>query len=69
MKIQEIQKIAKNMGINTFRMKKADIVRAIQRAENNMDCFYTPRVEYCGELLCLWREDCLLLNNIRSNET
>jgi hypothetical protein len=69
MKIQEIQKIAKNMGINTFRMKKADIVRAIQRAENNMDCFYTYRVEYCGELLCLWREDCLLLNNNRSNET
>jgi hypothetical protein len=69
MKIQEIQKIAKNMGINTFRMKKADIVRAIQGAENNMDCFYTPRVEYCGEMLCLWREDCLLLNNNRSNET
>ena len=69
MKIQEIQKIAKSMGINTFRMKKTDIVRAIQRAENNMDCFYTPRVEYCGELLCLWREECLLLNNNRSNET
>ena len=69
MKIQEIQKIAKNMGIKTFRMKKVDIVRAIQRTENNMDCFYTPRVEYCGELLCLWREDCLLLNNITSNET
>ena len=34
MKIQEIQKIAKNVGINTFRMKKADIVRAIQRTEN-----------------------------------
>jgi hypothetical protein len=69
MKIQEIQVMAKSRRINTFRMKKTDMVRAIQRAENNMDCFYTPRVEYCGELLCLWREDCLLLNNNRSNET
>ena len=59
MKIQEIQKIAKNMGINTFRMKKTDIVRAIQSAENNIDCFCTPRIEYCDELLCLWRDDCL----------
>lgn len=63
MKIQKIQVMAKKMGINTFRMKKTDIVRAIQRVENNMDCFCTPRVEYCGELLCLWREDCLSLTN------
>jgi hypothetical protein len=69
MKIQEIQKIAKKMGINTYRMKKGDIVRAIQRAENNMDCFYTPRVEYCGELLCLWREDCLSLIGGINRET
>lgn len=69
MKIQEVQAIAKSMGINTFRMKKADMVRAIQRAENNMDCFYTSRVEYCGELLCLWRNDCLLLNDAGSRAT
>jgi len=60
MKIQEIQKIAQNMVINTYRMKNADSVRAIQKAENNMDCFYTPRVDYCCELLCLWQKDCLL---------
>jgi len=68
-KIQALQVMAKKMGINTFRMKKAEIVRAIQRAEYNMDCFSTPRVEYCGELLCLWRDDCLLLNNKNLSET
>jgi hypothetical protein len=68
-KIQALQVMAKKMGINTFRMKKAEIVRAIQRSENNTDCFSTPRVDHCGELLCLWRDDCLLLNNKSLSET
>lgn len=62
MKFNEIQKMAKSMGINTFRMKKQEMIQAIQRAENNIDCFGTPRVEYCGELSCLWRDDCLSHN-------
>jgi hypothetical protein len=61
-KYNEIQKMAKNMGINTFQMKKKDMILAIQRAENNMECFGTSRVEYCQELSCLWRDDCISLN-------
>lgn len=61
-KYNEIQKMAKNMGINTFQMKKKDMILAIQRAENNIECFGTPRVEYCGEFTCLWRDDCISLN-------
>jgi hypothetical protein len=63
MKIQKIQIMAKAMGINTFRMKKTDMVRAIQRAEHNPDCFSKNRVGYCGELVCLWRDDCISLYN------
>ena len=66
MKMQKIQVMAKGKGINTFRMKKTDMVRAIQRAENNVDCFCTPRIEYCDELLCLWRDDCL---SVKNNDT
>lgn len=62
MKFNEIQKIAKGMGINTFQMKKIDMILAIQCAENNIECFGTSRVEYCEEFTCLWREDCLSLN-------
>jgi hypothetical protein len=61
-KYSEIQKMAKKMGINTYQMKKNDIILAIQRAENNIECFGTVRVEYCQELSCLWREDCVSLN-------
>ena len=59
MKINDVRKIAKGMDINTYRMKKVGIIRAIQRAENNMDCFGAERVEYCNEESCLWRADCM----------
>ena len=62
MKYNEIQKMAKKMGINTFQMKKNDMILAIQRAESNIECFGTFRVTHCHELQCLWREDCLALN-------
>ena len=67
MKYKEIQKMAKNIRINTFQMKKNDMILAIQRAENNIECFGTGRVEYCQELSCLWREDCVSLN--KSNQS
>jgi len=62
MKFNEIQKKAKKMGINTFRMNKTGMIRAIQRAEDNIDCYGSVRVNYCQEWGCLWREDCLALN-------
>ena len=61
MRFQDIGKIAKGMGINTYRMKKTDIVRSIQRKENNIECYGTDRVEHCIEEGCLWRSDCLTL--------
>ena len=63
MKYNDIKKIAKNMDINTYRMKKLDMIQAIQQAENNIPCFGTERVDYCYESACLWRNDCVSLNN------
>ena len=63
MNFEEIQKKAKNMGINTFQMNKTEIIRSIQRGENNIDCYGSPRVEFCHERACLWRNDCLSLND------
>ncbi len=62
MRINEIKKMAKAMGVRTDRMKKADVIRAVQRAENNIDCYGTQRVEYCKENGCLWRSDCQKAN-------
>ena len=58
MKMQETREIAKKWGIKTAKMKKADIIRAIQQAEGNCDCYNTGKAAACGQTICLWREDC-----------
>ncbi len=62
MRVQEIREIAKDIGIGTYRMKKTDIIQAIQREEKNIECFGTKRVDICQEEACSWRSDCLTLN-------
>lgn len=59
MRIQEIRAIAKGKGVNSARMRKGDIIRAIQRAEGNFDCFGSSGGGVCDQLNCAWREDCL----------
>ena len=63
MKINDLIKVTKGMRINTYAMKKNDIIRAVQQSENNVECFATERVEYCNENKCSWRGDCLSINN------
>jgi hypothetical protein len=58
MKLEEIKEIAKQHNIKVGKMKKAELVRAIQQAENNDVCFETGAVESCGQDACLWREGC-----------
>ncbi|MGD8372366.1 MAG: hypothetical protein PVG64_07480 [Syntrophobacterales bacterium] len=58
MKVKELQIIAKNLGIVTGKLKKAELIKSIQLAEENFDCFGTA-VEYCDQASCLFREDCL----------
>ncbi len=58
MKIQDIQKIAKKIGINARKMNRTTLVRTIQKAEGNYPCFATASVQTCGQMNCLWRTDC-----------
>lgn len=63
MKLQEIKAIAKENGIKAGNLKKAELIRAIQRAEGNFDCFGTAMAGICDQMNCLWREDCLRASN------
>ncbi len=58
MKLDEIREIARKRGIKAGKMKKADLVRAIQAAEGNPTCYETGVSGQCGQDACLWREDC-----------
>jgi hypothetical protein len=63
MKVQDIRLKAREMGIKPLRMKKTGLIRAIQKAESNIVCYGTERVDNCGEYNCLWRSDCAHKND------
>jgi hypothetical protein len=58
MNMKEIKKIAAERGVVPGKLKKAELVRAIQRAENNPECFMIGMLDQCVEYDCLWRDDC-----------
>jgi hypothetical protein len=58
MKLDEIKEIAKQHDIKIAKMKKAELVRAIQSAEGNVPCFETGQAAGCGQSDCLWLSDC-----------
>lgn len=59
MKLQDIREIAKRKGVESGKLKKTQLIRAIQKAEGYSDCFATPHVKECRQSNCLWREDCV----------
>lgn len=58
MKMPDIKKKAKALGLDAGKMKKADLILNIQRAEGNKPCFGTG-TPACPYLDCCWREDCI----------
>ena len=58
MKMMEIKEKAKFLGVKTGKMKKVDLVLAIQQEEGNIPCF-NPGTENCHEQQCCWRDDCV----------
>lgn len=58
MNMTDIKEMAKQLGIQAGKMKKVDLIRAIQNKEGNFPCFETAR-DYCNQLACAWRKACL----------
>jgi hypothetical protein len=58
MNMVEVKAKARLLGIKTSQKKKGDLIRQIQRAEGNFDCFGTAK-EYCDQQDCCFKEDCL----------
>lgn len=58
MQMQEIRNMAKSMGLKTSRLSKVNLVREIQSAEGNFECFATTQNGFCDRQDCVWRDDC-----------
>lgn len=58
MKVNEIKEIAKQFDLKVGKATKSELVRSIQQAEGNMQCFDNNLSADCGQHSCVWREDC-----------
>lgn len=61
MNMQDIREIAKERGVKAAKLNKINLVKSIQIAEGNFDCFATAFDGDCDQLGCIWREDCFKL--------
>jgi len=57
-KMTDIRAQAKGLGINSFGKNRDTLVREIQRAEGNRDCYNRGESATCGQTACAWRTDC-----------
>ena len=58
MKYSEAQGRARKIGINPIGKSRTDLIRSIQKAEGNRDCFNRGQSAACGQERCPWRADC-----------
>jgi hypothetical protein len=58
MKMEDIRKKARKLGINTGKMGKAELIHAIQRTEGNTPCFGNSNNGNCPYTNCCFRSDC-----------
>jgi len=63
--VAEIKKIALQKGVTPKKMKKADLIRAIQNQEGNVTCFESAinpmtGAKPCDIAGCCWHSDCVV---------
>lgn len=58
MKMTEVREKAAKLGLKSGKMKKVDLIRAIQNKEGYSPCFQTG-LDSCDQHDCCWRSACL----------
>lgn len=64
MNMTEAREKAIKLGIKPGKMKKVDLVRAIQNKEGYSSCYQTG-LDSCDQYECCWRSDCLPSKNTK----
>jgi hypothetical protein len=58
MTVEQLRAIAKELGVKPSNLRKSELIKSIQRAEGNFDCFGTAE-DYCDQTSCLFLHECL----------
>ena len=60
MNMQQVRTKAKELKISNYgKMKKAELIRAIQEQEGNFSCFQSA-TDFCDQSACCWRPECMV---------
>jgi len=63
MNVIEIRERGRKLGISGLsKLRKGELIRAIQTAEGNQSCFGAAWRFDCQQFDCCWRQDCLTNN-------
>jgi hypothetical protein len=58
MKLEEIRRTAKSLGIHPSDFSKTRLIKTLQVCEGNFDCFATATRGECDQAGCIWRAEC-----------
>jgi hypothetical protein len=58
MKMEDIKKKAKKLGINFGKMSKTELIHTIQKTEGNTPCYGNSNNGNCPYTNCCFRSDC-----------
>lgn len=58
MKLEDVRNIAAARGVHPGKHSKTELIRTLQAAEGNFDCYATAYDGTCSQTDCLWRADC-----------
>lgn len=59
MNMKTIRLLARTLKVDTGQLSKTDLIRKIQLAEGNFDCYGRANSGECDQAECAWRDDCL----------
>ena len=59
MNMKHIRHLAKTFKIEPGHLSKTELIKQIQLAEGNFDCYGSAEDGACDQLDCTWRNDCL----------
>lgn len=59
MNMHSIRQVAKTLKVDPGKLSKTQLIRKIQHAEGNFECYATALDGECDQLDCAWRADCL----------
>lgn len=59
MNMKHIRHLAKTLKVESSQLSKTELIKKIQLAEGNFDCYGSASSGECDQVDCAWRSDCL----------